>query len=416
MIKISEKLKSFVRPSPHSTFSPSGADQWIACPASINLGKAIPEGPTSSYAAEGTMAHSLCEYIIMQSWFGTDIPIDMQMQLVTLEDKGAEMIECAESYADVVNAWIRHEHLGEILWHGLEKGIPIFPEDGCFGTADYVAIGTKGAVIIDFKYGKGKEVKAGSTQLLTYALGLFNNLENIPEDYEWHTVVYQPRISPVPKHAEYTNAQMQEHYQVVRKAINESRVEGITPIEGNHCFWCKARRTKDPALKCPAIKQKAIDLANENFDKFFKDMNTPANTGEGKRDAALIKLMSLYPLIKSVVEDAEAEFELRISRGEPIDGVDLLKVTGRKKWCLSDIDEMEALLKKSFSNLDNITHEKKCLASITEIKKKLNKDEKKKLESLLVQPISSKIVIRDDKMRSVLESMSTYALSQGVIS
>ncbi|RPJ72989.1 MAG: DUF2800 domain-containing protein [Alphaproteobacteria bacterium] len=59
-IKIHPSLLNFIRPSDHSTFSPSSMDRIITCPYSVEPSKSIPN-VSSSYAEEGTMAHSVCE-------------------------------------------------------------------------------------------------------------------------------------------------------------------------------------------------------------------------------------------------------------------------------------------------------------------------------------------------------------------
>jgi len=45
----------------HALLSPSSSHRWLNCPPSLRLGQQY-EDTTSSYAAEGTEAHTLCEY------------------------------------------------------------------------------------------------------------------------------------------------------------------------------------------------------------------------------------------------------------------------------------------------------------------------------------------------------------------
>ena len=323
MIKITKELLEFKRPSPHSKFSPSASDRWIACPYSIKATEGIPES-TSKYAEEGTLAHEICEHIFRERVYGIPTPIDAQMRLALLPDGGEEMEDCAEQYVDLLEAWLKLPELGDILWYGEERGIPIFPEEGCFGTGDFTIVGTKGCAVIDFKYGKGKEVKKGSLQLKAYALGIYRHLTNIPKDYEFNAVVFQPRINMIPKVDIYSVDEMVSFEAEVIAAIDESKKEGLTPLEGSHCFWCPAKRTNDPNLKCSAIKQKTLDVANQNFNEFFNDMNLQKNVDselDKKRDAALIKIMSLAPLLTKMAADAKDELAFRLQQGEAIPGV-----------------------------------------------------------------------------------------------
>lgn len=43
-----------------------------------------------------------------------------------------DMIEGGEIYAKEVLQWLNHPSIGKVIWFGLERGIPIFPELGCF--------------------------------------------------------------------------------------------------------------------------------------------------------------------------------------------------------------------------------------------------------------------------------------------
>ena len=48
-------------PNKHALLSASSSDRWIHCPPSARLSESY-EDKGSDYAAEGTDAHSLCEY------------------------------------------------------------------------------------------------------------------------------------------------------------------------------------------------------------------------------------------------------------------------------------------------------------------------------------------------------------------
>lgn len=414
---IGDEIKNFIKPDAHAVYSPSGADRWMNCPASIKQSKGIPE-ETSKYAAEGTLAHSVCEAVFAQRFYGIPMSSDLQMQLIQTEDQGAEMMYCAEAYVDLLESWLKLDHeIGKVLWFGIEKGIPIFPEEGCYGTADFVIIGTKGAAIIDFKYGRGKEVQAGSTQLKMYALGLYNYIKGIPEDYEFNAVVFQPRINITAKWAGYSPEEMKEFGEEVYQAIQETRKPDAQLIDGNHCFWCASKRAKDPNLKCPVIKQKAIDVANENFDKFLVDMNDGRDIlgkpesyspSTAKRDAALLKILSLKPLIDDMAEMAEEEIMFRIEKGEAIEGAMVRDKIGRRKWKHKKTEDIEADIMAHFGDLfpNGATKTKTMPLSITEVEKVVGKGV---CDALTVKPVSKKLHISDEKTQEILDSLTNYS-------
>ena len=48
-------------PEVHALLSASSSKQWLNCPPSARLQEGFPN-ESSSYAEEGTFAHSVCEY------------------------------------------------------------------------------------------------------------------------------------------------------------------------------------------------------------------------------------------------------------------------------------------------------------------------------------------------------------------
>lgn len=415
-IKIHPSLKNFVRPSPHSAFSPSSIDRWIACPASVKLSKGIPEEPESPWAREGTLAHAVCEATFRNLHYGVPYPVDLQLDLVKFDkDNGGgsdEMFHHASSYAEVIVAWLNDkERVGDVLWFGLERGIPIIPEEGCFGTADCVIVGSKGSVVIDYKYGKGKAVKAETPQLKAYAAGVARYLSGASADYKVHAVVFQPRTDFDPKHTCYEYSELLNFLDHVYGAIEESKKEGLSPIDGNHCFWCPARRTKDINLKCPVIRDAPIKAAQENFGKFLADMQAPVKSladPNPNRDAAMLKIMALAPMINQLAKDAEEEFTFRIEKGEHVEGVALVQKAGSRKYnAESDADAAKMIEETLGVDPWKVINTKK-LRTITEIEKEVGKG---KLDSITYKPLKKALVILDEKTRDILGELSRFSIS-----
>ena len=58
-------------PDKHAILSASSAHRWLACPPSAKLNAAAPD-IGSEYAAQGTDAHSLCEFKVLK-YLGKDV-------------------------------------------------------------------------------------------------------------------------------------------------------------------------------------------------------------------------------------------------------------------------------------------------------------------------------------------------------
>ncbi|MBF31837.1 MAG: hypothetical protein Unbinned1322contig1000_30 [Prokaryotic dsDNA virus sp.] len=407
-VKLSNELVSFIRPSDHSRFSPSSTDRWVGCPFSVKASDKIPD-ETSKYAAEGTLAHTVAEDYFAHMFHGAEKSPELMMA-------DQDMMDGAQMHYDCIVGWLDHkDYIGEVLWHGLEKGIPIFPEKSCFGTADCVIVGTKGCVIIDYKYGK-RSVSANSAQLKGYLLGIFRHLIDVPEDYQFHAVVTQPRTDTIPKVAEHSYYEMREFEAMVYTAILQADAPGLQPVEGSHCFWCKARRTNDPNLKCPAIAQKALKLAGENFDGFLADMNQPVKTGalNTKRDKALLKIMSLLPMMKQIAKDGEEEFKYRLEQGETIDGVNLVEVQGKRKWKLDDPRDMAREIAKLYPEVQAGYMTVPVMKVMSQAKVKKAAGVKDLDQSLTVRPLKKEIVIPDRTKQEVLGALTDYGKMIGL--
>jgi hypothetical protein len=410
-VKIDNTLKNFVRPSPHSTFSPSASDRWLGgCAYSVNAVKNIPE-ESSKYAEEGTLAHSVCEAVFYEQFLGVKFPVELSMEMIGYDSN--EMMECAHGYSEVITYWLQNkEQIGDIVWYGLEKGIPIFPEEGCFGTADCLIIGTKSAVVIDYKHGKGKNVSANTLQLKVYASGIARYLGDVPEGYKVYAVVYQPRTDMAPKETSYTMPELNQCLGQIWESIQESKKPNLEPIEGSHCFWCPASRTKDLNLKCKIIKDKPLKLAQENFGKFLADMAMPVEKvtdPNPMRDEAIIKIMGLFPLMKKIVEDCTDEFMMRLQDGEVIPGVRIVESFGNRVLnAESDEDKANLLTSKFKIDPWKVIPATKKIRTLTEIEKELGKG---KLDSVCVRKITKKVDIMDEKMQAILGEMAAYGQS-----
>lgn len=403
-MKIRPEFFSFTRPSPHSTFSPSSTDRWMACPASIKLSEGIQE-TTSVYAEAGTKAHQVCEDYANHHFFDTELTDAIKYST-------EKEFENAQGWVNVIKAWLDHPDIGRLLYFDLEVGLPIFPALGCFGTADALIIGTKGAAVIDYKNGTGHSVGAASPQLRTYLVSLINYIDEMPEDYKFNTVIYQPNLDDIPKEAFYTKQEIAYHGELIKEAIIKADLK-TAPVLGSHCHWCPAKRTSDPSKKCPALKQRDLDVANTRFDEYLKDITVQPEFGSlvsgytmDKRDQALLKLMSIMPLMKQIVDDAEDEFIHRIKRGEEIPGLTMGQSLGNRTWALDEKDIVKTL---TSLGLEPMTQPAPRIKTVPEVEKELGKKKFSEHGAMVKRPSKPKLILREETKNDFIEALSNSA-------
>ena len=409
---------SFVKPDDHAEFSPSSADRWLnGCSYSMQASEGIPN-EDNKYSLEGTLAHSVCEATFRTEEFGIGMPFDLNMQMLELKDNGDEMAQAAHDFYEVTKFWLKNKDIiGDVIWYSQEGAIPVFPESSCYGTADFMIVGTKAAVVVDFKYGR-KPVAASADQLKVYASGIARHIDGLPVDpvtklldYKIFTVIHQPRVgNPIKEHS-YTIQELYACLVDIDKAITRAKRRDLEPVEGNHCFWCPAKRTKDINKRCKLIKEKPLKVAQENFAKFMADSNLFPDTVEKKvlRDEAIIKLMTLAPAIEDIVTQGREDFMTRIEAGELIPGITVNMKTGNRKYNSENDTDTVKMINDMFPSVNVLrTVTKTSVRPIGDIEKEVGKG---MLDPICVRKVTKEVIVLDERSKSILDSMEQFAIN-----
>ena len=241
-------------PDKHAFLSPSSSERWYHCTRSAWLCEQFPD-LGSVFAAEGTEAHQLCEFLL-HGMLG--IPdVDPRPGMTYYTD---EMEEAAQGYAQFIRekleAWKAQGVKPEVF---VEQRVDLrayIPES--MGTSDCVIVADDTIEIVDFKYGMYR-VPASSLQLRIYALGaceLFRNL------YDFHRVkmtICQPRLGTVDE----ASMDAADLYAWAEKDL-KPRAELAFTGQGNFsvgewCRNCRARRT------CRELAAHQMEIAKYDF-------------------------------------------------------------------------------------------------------------------------------------------------------
>lgn len=192
-------------PSAHARLSPSSADTWVECPASIRM-KAEHVTPgeddDSPYAREGTIAHALAE-LEAGLFFGLINKLQYNKGLnewrkeFAAQDYPAETLNEMKGhvydFVDYIKVALKRRPGSRLLLEQrMDSGVP-----ACWGTSDVVIISPTHIEIIDLKYGQGVPVDAvGNRQLRLYGCGALDTFGDLIGDPDMvYISVFQPRLN-----------------------------------------------------------------------------------------------------------------------------------------------------------------------------------------------------------------------------
>ena len=241
-------------PDKHAFLSPSSSERWYNCTRSAWLCEQFPD-LGSIFAAEGTEAHRLCEFLLHELLGIPDVDPRPGMTYYT-----QEMEEACQGYAQFIRekleAWKVKGVKAEVF---IEQRVDLrayIPES--MGTSDCVIVADDVIEIVDFKYGMYR-VPASSLQLRIYALGACELFRNLYDFSRVRMTIYQPRLSSVDE-AEMDVAELYSWAERELKPRAELAFAGQGEYSvGSWCRNCRARRT------CRELAAHQLEIAKYEF-------------------------------------------------------------------------------------------------------------------------------------------------------
>ena len=243
-------------PKAHAILSASSSHRWLNCPPSARLCETY-EDKGSNYAAEGTDAHSLCEYKLRKA-LGMGA-VDPSEHLTWYNE---EMEDCANGYATYIMELV--ETAKEVCSDPvvlIEQRVDFsrWVEQG-FGTSDAIIISDGTLRVIDYKHGLGVLVDADNNpQMMCYALGALELFDAIYDIDNVAMTVYQPRRQNVSTF-EMSKDDLYRWAEEVLKPTAELAFAGDGNfLCGEWCGFCKAKH------ECRARAEANLLLAQYDF-------------------------------------------------------------------------------------------------------------------------------------------------------
>ena len=373
-------------PTKHARCSASSAARWINCPGSVALAEQCPDPGSSSYADEGTLAHSLGE-LKLRHTLKEISEGQYKTQLAAIyasEYFDAEMDEATDFYVETVLEEFMAAGEGAELMIEQQLRLDQWIPEG-FGTADTVIISDSYIQVIDLKYGKGVKVDApNNPQLRLYGLGaavLFRDLYNYDTV---KTTIVQPRLD----HVSTETVLLKElllwgEEDVAPRAI--MAMEGTDYLAaGDWCRWCPAK------FRCRKRAEFNLELARMEFQK--PPLLSNEEIGEVLAKADHLK--------KWAEEVSEYALEQALA-GEHFDGWKLVEGRSNRKYA----DEIQVADKLKAAGFDEAMLYQRKLYGITEMEKLVGK---KKLAAtlgdLLIKPAGKPVLVPESDKREAINT------------
>ena len=367
--------------SSHTVASPSALHRLMRCPSSAVLCKSVPE-QSSKYAEEGTLFHSVMEYIL-KSKLGEQVTnkwIRMYIEtnsIIAVEKEAIdEMVDCVQDAVGWFN--LNFVNANQII---AETRLPMYYSDRDYGTADVIVLFDDRLVIVDWKYGKGVDVSPNNNpQLISYAVSALKYLSSqhidIRKFKEIETIIYQPRIytGDTVKSYKYTMQELVQQSKIIKeavdkvymlysKSVNSKIVKENLSASDEACKFCPAK------MICKAYAKQGTELLGdlisekERLQKHPDDVNW-VEIGK-KFEEELPKLQQFFNDV--------LEYFLILPAEERPQGV----YEARRSSRLSYINNQEKVIEVLRNNeIDAIDHSIK-LITLTELKKQIKKLENK---------------------------------------
>ena len=335
-------------PEVHSVLGASAADRWMNCTPSAQLTAGM-EDETTTFAAEGTAAHALCEWKVRKA-------LKMRAGRRPTSDYWTdEMEEFTDDYRDFIM-----DLVGQAKQHCkdpvtlIEQHLDFscYVPDG-FGTGDFLLVADKELNVVDFKYGRGVAVYADhNPQMMLYALGALNLFDCLYDIERVTMTIFQPRLSSISTWTISTEELYQWAEEVLKpKAELAAKGEGEF-VSGSWCRFCKARNT------CRARAESFLELARMEFQP-------PALLSDEEVAEVMEKADELSKWASDVMAYAQAE---AIENGKHWNGYKL--VEGRSVRKFSDEAKVEAAAKEAgYTDIYN-----KSLITLTAFEKLMGKE------------------------------------------
>lgn len=371
-------------PDVHARLSASSSNKWLNCTNSLLLEENF-EDKESSFAAEGTLAHSLAE-IKTKKYFVKGIGSKTYKKEVDALKKSEYWDNEMENYTSDYLDYLKKLSIGfeNSPYVAIEKKVNYgkYAKEG-FGTCDCLMIEGNNLHICDLKYGKGVPVSAeNNSQLMLYALGAYEEYSFLYNIKKVTLHIIQPRLDNYSTYELSVDDLLKFGEEVKEKS--QLALSGNGEFKtGNHCRFCKAKS------KCRARSEENIKLAG--FTKSMPPLITDDEVGE---------YLTMAQDIVNWAKDLEEYALNQCLAGNTIKGWKAVEGRSIRKI----IDEIGLVTKLKENGFDeSLIYKPKQLETITNLEKLVGKKSFETLSKEYIdKPKGKPTLVRDSDKREAI--------------
>lgn len=325
----------------HSPRSPSGADTWMQCLASVRMQAGLPD-TSSAWSAQGTYLHRISSLCLE---FGLD-PFDFVGSTAVVDGFECEM---ERKHAVKMQTGIDRitDFGGEVF---VEQRVSLEHwSKGDFGTLDIGIVTPKEIIIADWKWGAGEPVEVvKNRQLRIYALGFWRQIaRHKTKARRFRLIIMQPMVEDGAFSEWVVDLDdLLEFGEEVREAAAETRKKNA-PFKpsASACRWCKAFND------CKAAAKANLSLFGIKFD----DLDAAADEGEmievprierltPKQKAQIVLNM---PMMRRWLDAVHADVYGLATSGDAPPGIkSVLGRKGPRQWDKKKKDKVKEVLRE----------------------------------------------------------------------
>ena len=232
-------------PREHAVVTASGFERWSHCTAAPRYEEQFPDDETTVYAAEGTLAHAVCELYGQKKFAGLTTR-KFNSELKKLKENELwqdEMLKTAEVYVNFLTEKAMEYAAAPIVFFETRVDLSDYIPDG-FGTCDCIMIGGDTLRITDYKHGKGVPVSSiENGQMRLYALGALKFFYPIYGDTIKRvcTAIVQPRITEDVTEEWLTVDELRAWGEEIKPKAQAAYFGMGTFCAGDWCRFCKGK-------------------------------------------------------------------------------------------------------------------------------------------------------------------------------